>query len=305
MKERFTDKVFKDEQMKMIRWADGVLTKYQKEGYSMTVRQLFYAAVSINLLPNVQPEYSKLGDLLTDARLAGYLDWDAIVDRGRMTREIDTYESPLAIMRQTVSRFKTDKWQSQSNYVEAMIEKQALEGVVAPVCAKLEIPFTSNKGYASSTIAYDVAKRLQERRRAGKMVHILYAGDHDPSGLDMGRNLKERLELLSDGTVYIHRIALNRDQIDHHHLPANPAKDKDPRYPAYKELHGKDSWEMDALPLEELAGVFTKSVMQLRDERLWQRDFQAQEEMRDQLQAMQEELEPTKKGGDDFKFRPL
>ncbi len=305
MKERFTDEKFTDDQMKMIRWAETTLSKYQAAGYTVTVRQMFYAAVTINLVKNLQPEYKKLGDLLTRARMAGWLDWDAIVDRGRTTREIDTHKSPLEVMQEAVRRFRTDKWQSQPNYVEAMIEKQALEGVVAPVCNKLEIPYTSNKGYLSATLAYDVGKRLQERRRAGKMVHVLYAGDLDPSGLDAGRDVKDRLELFSDGPVYVHRLALNREQVEEYDLPPNPAKTKDPRFKAYRETHGDESWEMDALPVEELAGVFTKAVGQLRDERLWQRDFKLQEQMRDQLQAMQEELEPTPPKNSSDRFRPL
>lgn len=267
----------------------------------MTVRQLFYAAVSTNLIKNNQGEYDKLGDLVTRGRMAGWLDWDVIVDRGRTTRAVSTYTDPMEIMRETVRNFRTDKWEDQPNYVEAMIEKQALEGVVSPVCSKLEIPFTSNKGYLSATLAYDVGKRLQERRRAGKMVHIIYAGDHDPSGLDMGRDIKERLETFSDGTVYVHRIALNRDQIDQYHLPHNPAKTNDPRFKKYEVIHGSESWEMDALPLEELAAVFTKSVSALRDERIWKKSFDLQEEMRDRLQAAQSDMEPKK----DTTFRPL
>lgn len=292
MKERFTDKEFKDHQMEMIRWADAKLIEYQRGGYTVTLRQLFYAAVSVNLLDNTQAEYGKLGDLIADARMAGWLDWDAIVDRGRFTRQTETWKNNHEIMKDIIETFKINKWESQPNHVEVMIEKQALEGVVAPICQKLEVPFTANKGYVSATVAYDTGKRLQERRRAGKTCYVVYGGDHDPSGLDMGRDLKERLELFSDGTVHIIRVALNRDQVEKYHLPRNPAKSKDPRFPQYQAIHGDHSWEMDALPIEVLSNLFTDAVTKLRDNALWDRDLEIQESMRDQLQEVAEEVMP-------------
>ena len=278
--------------MDTIRWANDVLTRYQNDGYNVTLRQLFYAAVSINRVPNNQNEYNKLGDLISDARMAGWLDWEAIVDRGRFTKKTGTWKSNHDIMRDTIESFKIDKWEDQPNHVEVMIEKQALEGVVAPICEKLEVPFTANKGYVSATVAYDTGKRLQERRRAGKHCFVIYAGDHDPSGLDMGRDLKERLELFSQGTVNIVRVAITKGQIESFNLPHNPAKSADPRFPAYAAIHGSKSWEMDALPVAELAKVFTDSVTMLRDEQLWQDALERQESMRDELQEVAEEVMP-------------
>ena len=306
MKERFTDEKFKDEQMATIRWANKVMTAYQKAGYTVTVRQLFYQAVSENLVPNEQPEYKKLGELLTRGRMAGWLDWEVIVDRGRYTQDVTTHKDPVEVMKHAVASFRTDKWEDQPVFMMAMIEKQALEGVVAPICNRLEVPFTSNKGYLSATLAYDVGKRLHERRAAGKVCHVIYAGDHDPSGLDMGRDIKERLELFSDGTVYVHRLALNRDQVDQHRLPPNTAKSKDPRYEAYKDAHGEESWELDALPIQSLEQVFSDAVHQLRDEHIWKKSFTIQEQMRDQLQAIYEELAPPQAPpGLTQGFRPL
>lgn len=75
---------------------------------------------------------------------------------------------------------------------------------------------------------------------------ILHLGDHDPSGIDMTRDISDRLELFG-ADVEVKRIALNWDQIDEFTPPPNPAKLSDSRAGAYIAEYGDESWELDAL----------------------------------------------------------
>ena len=71
-------------------------------------------------------------------------------------------------------------------------------------------------------------------------------GDHDHSGLDMVRDIRERLSWFNTH-VDVHPIALTMEQIESYNPPPNPAKFADPRAYDYIEKHGNTSWELDAL----------------------------------------------------------
>jgi len=60
-----------------------VLTEFAAMGIRLTLRQLFYQLVSKDIIPNTQREYKNLGTILSKARLAGMVDWDAVEDRVR------------------------------------------------------------------------------------------------------------------------------------------------------------------------------------------------------------------------------
>src|SRR3990167_11161259 len=61
-----------------------IIEEYLKEGYTLTLRQLFYQLVSREIIPNSQKEYAKLSTLLVKGRMAGIVDWAAIEDRIRV-----------------------------------------------------------------------------------------------------------------------------------------------------------------------------------------------------------------------------
>lgn len=264
---------------------NSILDEYQDEGYNLTVRQLYYQLVARGYIENSQRSYKKIADLVNNGRLAGVLDWDMIVDRGRETVIPNTWKDPAEIVNDAAKAFALDKWKDQPNHVEIMVEKQALEGVLTPVCESLQIPFTANKGYSSSSTMYEAGQRLYRKSREGKTLWVLYLGDHDPSGIDMTRDVEERLNLFTAfGYVNIKRLALNIDQVESLHPPENPAKETDSRYAAYIALYGNSSWELDALDPRQLASLVTNEVEALRDKNTWTEATEREEAMRKELQ---------------------
>jgi hypothetical protein len=105
--------------------------------------------------------------------------------------------------------------------------------------------------------------------REGKEVHIIHLGDHDPSGIDMSRDIEEKLELFTDSKIHLERIALNMNQVQQYNLPSDPAKATDSRFAGYQAIYGDDSWELDALDPPVLVSLIEKSIMKYRDETLW------------------------------------
>lgn len=106
-----------------------------------------------------------------------------IRDRGRPTVWYSHWNNPADRIEQAARNYQIDKWADQPAYVEVMVEKQALEGVLIPVCTELDIRFTANKGYSSSSAMYETAKRFVAAYSADKDCFVLYLGDHDPSAL--------------------------------------------------------------------------------------------------------------------------
>lgn len=289
MKEAFVSQEFAEKSKALIRQANAILAEYSQQGYRLTLRQLYYQFVSRDLLENNQKNYKRLGEVLNNARLAGLIDWEMIEDRGRETTFVPHWQSPAEIIDTAARSFRIDKWEDQPWYVEVMVEKQALEGVLIPVCRTLDIGFCANKGYSSSSALYETGKRLAGKYHQGKDLLVLYLGDHDPSGIDMTRDVRERLELFSRCPVKVQRLALNMEQVDQYSPPENPAKMTDSRYWQYTEQFGDSSWELDALEPRVLAALVEDSVLAVRDDRAWEQAVARETEMRTVLRTYADE----------------
>ena len=283
MRERFIEKNFRQQSIEKIHLVNSILREYQAENYDLSLRQLYYQMVARGYIENSQKSYNRLGELVNDARLAGYIDWEMIKDRGRETISLPHWKTPGDIIKDAAKQFALDKWKEQPNYIEVMVEKQALEGVLIPVCNQLDIKFTANKGYSSASALYETGQRLYEQLIAGKNVYILYLGDHDPSGIDMTRDIYERLSMFSYNHIEVKRLALNMDQIKVLQPPENPAKETDSRYSSYIEKYGLASWELDAIEPRALARIVIDAVESLLDPDLWDQALNRENEIKKEL----------------------
>jgi len=290
VKQAFIERDFRDDKLQLLQTINAILDSYKAQGYDLTLRQLFYQLVSKDIIPNNQKEYKTLGTLVNDARMAGLIDWDMIVDRGRKTESPSHWDSPADIIEAAARSFAIDKWEGQSNHIEVMVEKQALEGVLIPVCRRLDVNFTANKGYSSQSMMYRIGQRLKRLyKNDDKRIHILYLGDHDPSGLDMDRDVEERLSLFSGHPVTFERLALKYSQVEELRPPENPAKLTDSRADKYIEQYGDSSWELDAVEPKALDQLVTEAVQALRDPDLWDKMVAVERKMKEELYTFAED----------------
>jgi len=300
VKEKFVEHKFNRASAALIGTVNDILREYSVQGYRLSLRQLYYQLVSRAVIENSVKSYKRTGNLISDARLAGLVDWSMIEDRGRETNFLSHWDNPAEIVRDASRWFRTYKWGGQSNYCEVMVEKDALSGILLPVCQELDIRFTANKGYSSSSAMYEAGKRLSRifHTEGIEEIHIFYFGDHDPSGIDMTRDIGERLSQFSRdlvGHMNIHRLALNWDQVEQWQPPKNPAKETDSRYQAYADEFGKSSWELDAVEPRTLADLVRDSVTELIDQYQWDLIVNRENEMRDELVKFADEYENPKK----------
>ena len=101
-REIYIERSFSAASTAIIQTANDICENYAQQGYDLSLRQLYYQFVSRALLPNTEQNYKRLGSIISDARLAGLLDWDYIKDRGRETpvREIPVLRSLRGCRRQ-------------------------------------------------------------------------------------------------------------------------------------------------------------------------------------------------------------
>ena len=284
---------FKPHSLDLIDNAVRIVAEYQAAGYTMTLRQLFYRFVVANLIPNEQRAYTNLGELIKKARLAGLIDWEAIEDRTRSLRENSHWRDPASIVAACIDSYAIDKWADQPKRPEVWIEKDALIGVIIPICEELDVAHFSCRGYVSTSEMWVAGQRIEAHREntiQSQETIILHLGDHDPSGMHMTDDIEDRLSLFASQWVEVNRLALNMDQIRHYAPPPNPAKMSDTRAPEYVARFGSDSWELDALPPDVLVDLIRTAVLDLRDEELWGDACEKEEAGRAELLDFQSQL---------------
>jgi hypothetical protein len=275
---QYESKKISPDRRAVIDQANAICAQYAEQGLVLTLRQLYYQFVARDLVPNEQREYDRLGDICRDARMAGLMDWDYLIDRTRNLMSWKNYKGPQEALKELAEKYHRDFWAPQHQRIEVWVEKDAAIGVVESVCSANHVPYFSCRGYSSMSEMHEAAQRIRWHIEAGNQVTILHIGDHDPSGLDMTRDIQDRLrQFISRDWAGIHmgagswtrgeirqsmidhmlekgwevngrtgltapwsvnRIALNVDQINRYNPPPNPAKTTDARFQRYVDETG-------------------------------------------------------------------
>jgi hypothetical protein len=304
-KQAYETKRFLGKSLLVIEEANRICAEYARQGYDLTLRQLYYQFIARDLFPdswidaefnrrNGLPEntkntirsYKKLGDLVNGGRLAGLIDWDYIVDRTRNLASLSHWNTPGDIIASAAYGYRTDKWRNQPHYIEVWVEKEALSGIIERVASELDVSWFACRGYVSQSEMRQAAVRIQRKAR-NQCCHIIHLGDHDPSGIDMSRDIADRMRMF--GTeVNVNRIALTMEQIEQYNPPPNPAKDTDARFEDYRSLYGEESWELDALDPTSLHALIRTEVSALREDMQWEKDLAAEATQKKSLKIASE-----------------
>jgi hypothetical protein len=263
-KTAYIDKNFRAKSLALIDRVNEIIEDYSAQGFNLTLRQLYYQLVSHDVIPNNLQSYNNLGVLVSDGRLAGLIDWYAIEDRTRNLRILTHWDSPKEIIDTAAKQFRIDKWKGQTYYVEVWVEKEALVEIVGMAANKYDTPFFACRGYVSQSEMWKAAQRLIAAQDEHEGLIVLHLGDHDPSGIDMTRDNRCRLELFGVD-VEVHRIALNMEQVEEYNPPPNPAKITDSRAVGYIGKYGYSSWELDALEPRVLQKLIERNIAQFLD----------------------------------------
>ncbi len=305
----YEEKRISDRLLAMIVIANRIIEEYIEAGYRLTLRQLYYQFVARGLFPddrrwtwtgtkwkkdpegtkNADPNYKWLGSLINNGRLGGFIDWTAIEDRTRAMKENSHWNSPADIVDSAATSYGIDLWEGQSKRVEVWVEKEALAGVVERPSSKIDVPWFCCRGYVSQSAMWRAAMRLCAWERRGAETVVIHLGDHDPSGVDMSRDIEDRLRLFGADTT-VERIALNMDQIEELNPPSDPAKLSDSRAADYIARYGDESWELDALDPAYLDNLISQAVEIHVDREMYEDRIERQEEERERLEKVAEDF---------------
>jgi len=135
------------------------------------------------------------------------------------------------------------------------------------------------------------AKRITKYIKDGQIPVIIHLGDHDPSGIDMTRDIFDRLDMFACQPIEVSRIALNMDQVVEHNPPPNPAKITDSRFQTYAAKHGDESWELDALSPKVLVNLIQGKILEMRDDKMWSVVYEQENQEKATLAAIAEDYE--------------
>jgi len=290
------------EALKTIDRVNEVIDEYAAQGLTLTLRQAFYQFVSRGWIENKDSEYKRLGGIVSDGRMAGLVDWDAIEDRTRFLRALPAWKDPADIVSACAHQYKTSWWADQPTYVEVWVEKDALIGVLESACRPLDVPYLSCRGYTSQTEMRAAAVRIALQILKRKRAVVIHLGDHDPSGMDMSRDIEARLQTFLEVEAETHwvdnfevrRIALTMAQVQKYNPPPNPAKNTDSRFQEYGKLYGGSSWELDALNPTVLRALISDEVMLEVDQTLLKAAMQRDEDGRERLKKVVEKMRKGK-----------
>lgn len=271
-RERYQRFNFSDNTLALIDLMNGIVDEYQQQGFTLTVRQLYYQLVARDIIPNNERSYKRTTNVANDARLAGLIDWDAIEDRTRAFIRRTRWKNGEQILKAAADSFHVDMWQRQPRRVFCIIEKEALVGVLEPTCKELDVPLLAARGYPSGTVLREFAIEDILPTVDDQQITVLHLGDHDPSGIDMTRDLRDRLRMFCRQPVELVRLALTMEQVEERKPPPNPAKTTDSRFASYLQEYGSESWELDALPPQYLAELVQGEVMRRIDVPQWKAD---------------------------------
>jgi len=261
----------------------------------LTLRQIYYRLVAAGLIPNRRSAYNGLSSQLVTARERGEVDENRINDRSRSIedRAFNTPNDFLdAIIWTAENKFFRRYWTTQEVYCEAWVEKDALSQVIAGAVEDLNTIVAPSRGYSSFSYIRAAVRRFQGNHRKAKRVVVLHLTDHDPSGLDMTRDLQTRFRAYSSRQVIqVKRIALTWDQVQEYNLIPNPTKITDSRAAGYMEKYGDECWELDAIEPDELVRLVQDAVEgEITDREAWEEAKQNEASEREELKDLFDEL---------------
>jgi hypothetical protein len=249
----------------------------------ITVRGVCYRLFVAGHIDSMEVKNTqKISRLLVEAREAGFIPWEWIVDDSRRMEGDGRFADLEEYGRVIEKSYRRDFWAHQPRRVVVISEKATVAGILRPVLEEYGVPFMALHGYNSATKAYDLAQEIQSDKRG----HVfLYVGDYDCSGMHMSEiDLPERLRRYGADDFALRRIALTKDEIGR--LPSFEAKKTDPRYRWYADNYGDDAWELDAMDPNNLRDTVRQEIKNYFDPGDWEQHKLVEAAQRETVKAV-------------------
>jgi hypothetical protein len=250
--------------------------------------------VSKGIIANTISSYKRLSRILSNARKDGIIPFGAIVDRTRIPIKEPTWNGLKSYLKEIKTKYKKTKWKNQKNYVEIWLEKDSLRDIFAPITQYYDVHLVIGRGYPSLTVLYEAAERF---KNINKPIWILYFGDHDPTGVDIHRSIKENLIKhfgIKRKNLHLRKVAITLRQIKKFNLPPSPTKSTDLRTKKFLQKYGNSCVELDALPREVLEEELKKNIEKFLNNKKFKKRLKVEEKEVKKLKELIEKIEGYK-----------
>lgn len=247
---------------------DDKLFSIVQEQQPVIVRQAFYVAVGLGLVPKVE-EYAGYGVVqfrLLKMRRSGRLPYDWVVDESRIVMGPNLYPGPEEFLRQEARLYRLDLWLNRPVRVQVWCEKLSIAGVLADVTYPTAVQLYPARGFSSETFVWRAAQEIRLGfEEHGQRTVVLYVGDWDPSGRLMDPDIERRLVKLGAGDAIseFRRVAVTQEQVREWKLPTRPTKRRG--NPHARSFRGP-SVEVEAVPPARLRELLTAAIRSYHDE---------------------------------------
>jgi hypothetical protein len=147
---------------------------------------------------------------------------------------------------------------------------------------KYGVAITPLGGYSSQTYVDEIIANVSNNEREAVLI---YAGDFDPSGVDILRDFEERRSCFD----CVQRIALNAEQVRAYNLPVNPGKKSDSRAAGFIRDYGQlMQVELDALPPNILRELYKAAFFEFYDVSIYEDILRAERADKEKLREITE-----------------
>lgn len=247
----------------------------------MTIRQLYYQLVSRGVIEKTESAYKRVCDVSGQMRIRGDLPYGKIADGNRQRRRVAQWSSARDLMVSAVNQYRKDYWLHQPEHIEVWCEKDALSGVLMPICEEWGVHYVATRGNPSMTLIYESAMDMYAH---AQLDTIIYVGDHDASGRGISDRLEEQFAM-HEIDVVVERVAVNPDQIAVYGLPTRPGKKSDSQQAKFAAEFGDASVEVDALPPDVLTDIVANGITSRIDWETWSADKRTEDIEQASLEA--------------------
>jgi hypothetical protein len=156
-----------------------------------SVRHIYYRCVVQGLVAKDNNGYQRVQRELVALRRVGALPYSAIVDHGRQGYFAETHDSVDAALRAVGSSYRRSLWLDSPEVVEVWVESRSIAGVIHGVCGEWDVPLYPCGGQSSDSFIWAAAQ--QHLYEYQTQLVVIYAGDHDPAGLEIEAQLRAKL----------------------------------------------------------------------------------------------------------------
>lgn len=278
----------------------------ERENWPLSDRAIHYRMLNIPGLVrndktrvpylNDHASYNDVTSMLTRLRLTRDIPFESIADETRPVVQWDIHKSVGDYVRREVDGFLGEYWrdlqQSQSCWVELLVEKNTIASQLRGLAWKYAIPMTSGRGYSSLPPRKEMVDRYRESGRSRLVV--LVVSDFDPEGEDIpsafGVSLRDDFHVLPSELTIV-KAALTIEQVRELALHEGQfSKEGSSRYKRFVQLYGNRCWELESLTMEQLRNAVELSIRAALDLEAFESEVARERSERQELAEIRQRL---------------